>query len=143
MAAGIKSKSPASLPKTFAGLSRMMPPMAIADDVQHENTVEMIDQLMQIDDLSSGQSTYMETLVELVEAYEARQHKIDLSDIMGAKMLRHLVNESGISATDLAKILDLHPTMGSKLIQGERRLTWDHAKILGRRFKVNPSLFMD
>jgi HTH-type transcriptional regulator / antitoxin HigA len=143
MASRIKSKSAISLPTTFAGLVRLMPPMAIGDDVQHQNTVEMIDRLMRIDPLSSGQSTYMETLLELVEAYEARQHSIELSDLTGTRMLRHLMDQSGISAADLAKELGLHPTMGSKIIQGDRRLTWDHAKILGRRFKVNPSLFMD
>ena len=37
-----------------------MPPMAIRDDVQHHTTVEMIDRLMRIENLSRGQSDYLE-----------------------------------------------------------------------------------
>ena len=44
-------------------LIRMMPPMAIRDDVQHANYLEVIDRLMQIPRLSAGQADYLETLV--------------------------------------------------------------------------------
>jgi antitoxin component HigA of HigAB toxin-antitoxin module len=33
--------------------------------------------------------------------------------------------------------------MGSKILKGDRRLTWDHAKILSHHFKVAPAMFMD
>lgn len=41
------------------------------DDVHYEDTVEMIDHLMASGKLSKGQALYLETLVQLVEAYEA------------------------------------------------------------------------
>jgi antitoxin component HigA of HigAB toxin-antitoxin module len=47
-----------------------------------------------------------------------------------------------MNASDLARLLGVHPSMGSKLMKGERRLTVDHMRKLGERFKVNPSLFM-
>jgi antitoxin component HigA of HigAB toxin-antitoxin module len=117
--------------------------MAIQDDMHHANTVEIIDRLMQIDDLTQGQSDYLETLVELVEVYEARAHAIKVSNLSGARMLGQVLAESGASKSELARILKIHPSMGSKILKGDRRLTWDHAKILGARFKVAPALFMD
>src|SRR5271155_1433112 len=105
MPAKITSSKQRSLPRSFDELIRLMPPMAIRDDVQHANTIELIDRLMQIEKLSSGQVDYLETLVELVEAYEAKRHAIDLSKITGAQMLRHVVDESGLSGSGLARLL--------------------------------------
>ncbi len=120
-----------------------MPPMAIRDNIHHENTVEMIDRLMRVEKLSPDQSQYLETLVELVEAYEARRHAIDLSRLTGLRMLKHVMENSGMSASDLARLLKIHASMGSKILKGERQLTWDHAKVLAGEFKVSPVLFMD
>jgi HTH-type transcriptional regulator / antitoxin HigA len=117
--------------------------MAMRDDIQLRDTLEIVDRLMQVERLSRDQADYLETLVELVEAYEAKHHAIDLSKRTGRESLRHVIDQSGISASDLARLLGVHPTMGSKILNGERKLTWEHAKKLGARFKVLPALFMD
>jgi antitoxin component HigA of HigAB toxin-antitoxin module len=117
--------------------------MAIRDEAQHAITVEVIDKLMQVDNPSQAQSDYAETLVQLVEAYESKRHAIDLSKLKGDRMLRHILDQSAMSASDLARLLGVHASMGSKILIGQRRLTWDHAKILGAHFKVAPALFMD
>jgi HTH-type transcriptional regulator/antitoxin HigA len=143
MAIKNKSISARTLPKSFERLVQLLPPMAIRDDVQHGNTLEIIDRLMQIERLSPDQADYLETLVELVEAYESRHHVIDLSRTTGRESLKHVIDESGLSASDLARLLGVHPTMGSKILNGERKLTWEHAKKLGVKFKVAPALFMD
>lgn len=132
-----------SLPESFEQLVRLMPPMAIRDDVQHANTVEVVDRLMRIDRLSPGQSDYLETLVELIEVYEAKRHAIDISKVSGVQTLKHVLDQSGMSASMLASLLNMHTTMGSKILNGDRKLTWEHAKVLGARFKVAPALFMD
>ncbi len=139
----IKSRKSHRLPGTFSDLVRLMPPMAIRDDIQHRNVLVVIDRLMQVERLSRGQADYLETLVELVETYEARQHALDVSDLGGTQMLKHVVGESSMSGSDLARLLGIHPTMGSKILGGQRRLTWDHAKILAAHFKLSPELFMD
>ena len=143
MGAKPKSRKSLTLPKGFDGLVRLMPPMAIRDDVQHSNMVEMIDRLMQIERLSRGQADYLETLVELVESYEAKRHALEMADLSGVELLGHILEESGQSGSDLARLLQIHATMGSKFLNGERQLTWKHAKILGSQFKVEPALFMD
>jgi len=118
-----------------------MPPQAILDEVQYDNTVERIDRLMAAGRLTKG--LYLETLVQLVQAYEGRHHAVETSDISGLDSLKHLLEHSGMNASDLARLLGVHPSMGSKILKAERSLTVAHLRKLAERFKVGPQLFMD
>jgi antitoxin component HigA of HigAB toxin-antitoxin module len=131
------------LPSQFEELVRWMPPQAITDDVQYENTVEVIDGLMSRRRLTRGQSVYLETLVQLVQAYEAARHSIDTSNVRPLETLEYLLVENQMSATDLASLLEVHPSMGSKILKGERALTVAHIRKLAERFRVNPSIFIE
>jgi HTH-type transcriptional regulator/antitoxin HigA len=137
-----KHSSKAKLPGRFEDLVAIVPPQAILDDVHYENTLEIVDRLMAEGKLTKGQSLYLKTLVQLVEAYEAEHHAIDTSDISGLDSLKHLLDESGMNASDLARLLGVHASMGSKILRGERALTVDHVRKLSARFKVNPRLFI-
>lgn len=130
------------LPRGFADLVAVMPPQALMDDVHYENTVEMIDRLMAAGTLTKGQHLYLETLVQLVQAYEAKHHAIDTADLTGLTILRQLLAENDMSAADLGHLLGVHPSMGSKILKGERSLTVEHLRTLSARFKVRPDLFM-
>jgi HTH-type transcriptional regulator / antitoxin HigA len=130
-------------PGRFADIVHLMPPQAIRDDAHYRKTLEIIDRLMAAGKLTKGQSLYLETLVQLVEAYEAAHCAIDTSGVSGLDSLKHLLAENGMNASDLARLLDVHPSMGSKILRGERSLTVDHLRKLCQRFKVNPRLFMD
>jgi HTH-type transcriptional regulator/antitoxin HigA len=120
-----------------------MPPQAIMDDVQYSNTLEVVDRLMAHGRLTKGQSLYLETLVQLVQAYEAEHHAIDTSGLTGLDSLKHLLKENGMNGSDLARLLGVHASMGSKILRGERALTVDHLRKLCARFKVSPRLFID
>ena len=126
----------------FEDLVALMPPQAIMDNLHYENTVEMIDQLMAAGKLTKGQRLYMETLVQLVEAYEAQHHAIDTTGMSGIDVLRHLLSAGDMNASDLARLLDVHASMGSKILKGERSLTVEHLRKLADCFKVGPELFM-
>ncbi len=130
------------LPGRFEDLVRSMPPQAISDDVRYENTVEMIDRLMAVDHLTKGQAVYMETLVQLVEAYESERHAIETADLGGLDSLRNLMAENGMNASDLARLLGVHPSMGSKILNGDRSLTLGHVRKLAARFGVGAGLFI-
>ena len=138
-----KHSNKRKLPGRFEQLVQVMPPQAILDDVHLENTVEMIDDLMAAAKLTKGQALYLETLVQLVQAYEALHHAIDISDISGLDSLKYLMDENEMNASDLARLLGVHASMGSKILKGERSLTVEHLKKLSTRFKVSPELFID
>jgi len=130
------------LPGRFEDLVRKVPPQAITDEVQYANTVEMIDSLMAAGRLTRGQELYLETLVQLVEAYEARQHAIETASLGGLAALKHLLAENDMNASDLARLLGIHASMGSKILKGDRSLTVEHIRKLAARFKVGPELFV-
>jgi HTH-type transcriptional regulator/antitoxin HigA len=131
------------LPGRFEELVQMSPPQAIMDDVHYENTLEIIDRLMAAGKLTKGQALYLETLVQLVAAYEADRHAIDTSELSALDSLKHLLEENGMNASDLARLLGVHASMGSKILRGERSMTVEHVRTLSARFKVNPRLFID
>lgn len=143
MPATIKPVEGRRLPAQFDLLVRLMPPRAILDDVQYENTLEMIDRLMRAGRLTAGQALYMETLVQLVQAFEAERYAIETADLGGLDSLKHLMEETHMNGSDLARLLGVHPSMGSKILKGERSLTVDHVRRLSEHFKVSPALFID
>ncbi len=130
------------LPGRFEDLIHLMPPQALMDDVHYGNAVEMIDRLMASGKLTKGQELYMETLVQLVQAYEAGHHSIDTTGLRGIDMLRQLLAENHMNASDLARLLGVHASMGSKILKGDRSLTVEHLRKLADRFRVRPELFM-
>ena len=130
------------LPRTFEALVTAMPPQAITDETHYENTLAMIDRLMAAGKLTKGQELYLETLVQLVEAYEEVHHPIDDSAISGLAALRAILADHEMNASDLARLLGVHPSMGSKILKGERSRTVEHLRQLADRFKVSPELFM-
>ncbi|MEW4565081.1 helix-turn-helix domain-containing protein [Bremerella sp. JC770] len=130
------------LPGRFEDLVAWMPPRAITDESHYEETLEMVDRLMAVTKHTKGQAVYLETLVQLVEAYEAKHHAIETHDICGIDLLRNLLAENDMNASDLARLLGVHASMGSKLLKGDRSLTVDHLQKLAKRFQVRPELFM-
>ncbi len=126
----------------FEQLAEVLPPQAIRGNAQYQKSLDMIDRLMSRKKLTSGQALYMETLVQLVQAYEAEHHAIDVADLDGIDSLRHLMAENHMNASDLARLLGVHASMGSKILKGERSLTLDHVQKLAARFKVRPELFI-
>jgi HTH-type transcriptional regulator / antitoxin HigA len=143
MLASKSARKKIKLAGAFAELVREMPPRAITNDVECADVVERIDRLMAAGKLTAGQSIYMETLIQLVQAYEASHHAVEASRINGLDILKHLMSENEMQGSDLARLLGVHLSMGSKILKGERALTVEHIKKLSSRFRVNPSIFID
>ena len=51
--------------------------------------------------------------------------------VSGLEMLKGIVAEQGMSAAALARILGGDRSLGTKVLAGERRITADHARVLG------------
>jgi len=130
------------VPKTYDQLLAMHPLRPIHNDVELAHATEMID-ILAGHDLNVDQADYLDVLSTLVEVYENTHDLIDAPAICGLDALRALLNDHGMSATDLARLLGVHRSMGSKLLKGERALTTRHLKMLSERFKVSVDLFLD
>jgi len=129
----------ARLPKDYAGLCRILTPRPIHDKAEFQNVTEITD-AMAGHKLTADQEDYFDLLCRLIEDYE-KEH-VDAPKVTGLEALQHVLDARGMSATDLARLLDVHRTLGAMILRGERKLTLNHVRTLARRFGVSADLFL-
>ena len=101
----------------------------------------MIDALTSLAKMTKGQSEYLDTLTILFEAYEQEHHAIDTTGIGPLEVLRHLMGENSMNASDLGLLLG-ERSLGPKILNGDRELSKSHIRRLASRFKVSSDLFL-
>ncbi len=129
------------VPKTYEALCREHLPRPIHDKAELENATEIVDFLAG-HALNADQEDYLDLLSDLVAEYEEERTPLKTGKITGLKALNFLLVENGLNATDLSRLLGVDRTLGAKILRGERGLTVEHMKKLGRRFAVAPGLFI-
>ena len=88
--------------------------------------------------LNEEQEDYLEAVALFLEEYEG----IQAPRVSGRQLLRHLCEENDINGTALSKILGASRLLGSMLLRGDRNITADHARSLGKHFKLDPGAFL-
>ena len=131
----------AGLPKDYAGLCRMLTPRPLHDKVDYENVTEITD-AMAGHKLSPDQDDYFDLLCRLIEDYEKEHAQLDTPKVTGLEALQHLLDAHDMSAADLARLLDVHRTLGAMILRGERQLTLAHVRTLAKHFSVSADLFL-
>ena len=131
----------ARLPKDYTGLCRMLTPRPIHDKVDYENVTEITD-AMDGHKLTVDQEDYFDLLCRLIEDYEKEHTQLDTAKVTGLDALQHLLEAHDMSAADLARLLDVHRTLGAMILRGERQLTLAHVRTLAKHFSVSADLFL-
>ncbi len=129
------------LPTTYDSLLKLHMLRPVHDEVEFANAMEILDMLAG-HKLNQEQEDYLEVLSTLMEEYESERHPLRESRITGLDLLRSLLQENEMNAADLARLLGVHRSLGSKILKGERALTIPHLKVLSNRFKVSTDLFL-
>lgn len=141
----IESKAPAvfknGIPNTFVDLCAEHLPRPIHDKAGHEKALVIIHALAGLD-LNADQSDYFESLAIIVNDYETKNLG-SLDKATPLEVLRHLVEQNKISTRELGRILGKDESLGAKILSGQRKITVEHAKILGVHFKVNATVFIE
>jgi HTH-type transcriptional regulator / antitoxin HigA len=128
------------LPDTYEALCRLYLPRPIHSKVVCAEALSYIEALSGYD-LNRDQEDYLEALSTFVHEYEQRLIG-ESRDIEPLEILKHLLEENGLAAKDLAQILGVDNSLASRILKGSRKITPEHAKRLGDRFKVRPGLFL-
>lgn len=128
------------MPRSFSGLCRLRPPRPIHDEIDYANAMKVLDRLVG-HKLNKDQLDFVEVMTTLVSAYEDEHHAIDTSDISGLDALKYMLEQNGMSASDLGELLG-NRSLGSKILRGERELSKSHLRKLAHRFKVDAGLFL-
>jgi len=132
----------AALPADYAALCRMHLPRPIHDAAEYDNTNEIAEAFAGFENvMTAGQTDYFDLLASLLEAWETT--RILASKKTPVETLRHLLDEHGLTATGLSRILDASPKLGPMILRGDRAITADHARQLGRYFNLPAGVFIE
>jgi HTH-type transcriptional regulator/antitoxin HigA len=129
----------ARLPKDYAGLCQILTPRPIHDRVEFQNILEITD-AMAGHKLTSDQEDYFDLLCRLIEHYE-KEH-VNAPKVTVLEALQHLLDAHSMTAADLARLLNVHRTLGAMILRGERKLTLNHVRTLAQHFGVSADLFL-
>jgi antitoxin component HigA of HigAB toxin-antitoxin module len=129
------------LPKTFEGLCAIHLPRTIRDAVDYENTMEIVDRLAVLGRRTKGQEEYLETLTELIEAYDNANFQLAVAKSNPLDALRFLMEAHSLNASDIGRILG-NRSLGAAILRGDRQISKENALRLASHFKLNPGLFI-
>ena len=107
---------------------------------QYDRLVSLLDTL--IDEVGNNEkhplASLMETIGSLIETYESRY----INEIEGnpTDTLKALMEEHGLRQSDLSEIGS--QGVVSEILSGKRQLNVRQIKMLSKRFKVSPAVFV-
>jgi HTH-type transcriptional regulator/antitoxin HigA len=113
---------------------------SIRNERDYDRARAVVDGLIMREKLSKEERERMEIMLTLMEAYEAKHHEIDTSDIGPIELLRALMEDHGLTASDLGRLLG-NRALGSLILNGKRELSKAHIRKLSEHFALDPSAF--
>ncbi len=126
--------------QVYGSLLEKYQPKAITSEAEYQRSLMVIDNLMaKGDELSPEESTLLETLAILVEAYEEVEFPIPISSPLN--VLRHLMEVRSLKQSDLVKVIGSKGVV-SEIVNGKRSISKSQARELGNFFNVSPALFI-
>ena len=127
--------------RTFRDMAHVFPPHAIRDPADYDETVGRMEALLRLPRRTAAQEQFLETLTQLVHAYDDLHYAEDLVGLSPRDVLKTLLDGHGLNASDLGEMLG-NRSLGSKILRGERELSKAHIGVLCDRFRVGPELFL-
>lgn len=120
------------------------PPRVIGSAGMHRRYMKAVEILMtalELDEVPrearEDVRRFLDVITRLLEAYERQRYptKAEPEDV-----LRFLMDQHGLTQTDLAEDLGGQPVV-SAVLNGKRELTREHIERLSKRFHVSPAVF--
>ena len=84
---------------------------------------------------------HFDAIATFVEKYEAEHHAIDGSTMTPVQLIRSLMEEHGMSESDLGRLLG-DRSLGHRILSGERELSKTHIRVLAKHFSLNPAALL-
>ena len=123
----------ASLPQDYPRLVALHPPRPIHDAVDYDNAMEFV-MAMAGHKLTPDQEDFLQVLSEMILQYD-QEHDVPLKRGTPRQRLKYLVDQAGMSASDLGRLLGSRG-LGSLLLTGKRELSKVHIRRLAEHFKI-------
>src|ERR1035437_5171517 len=105
-----------SVPATFRELVRMHEPRPIRDEAEFDAAIRIV-QKMAGHSLNRDQDDYLNVLTTLIQAYDQAHHALRMSKMSPLEALRFLMEEHGLSASDVGRVIG-NRALGPKILRG-------------------------
>lgn len=128
------------IPETYAELVGLCMPRPLHDDVDYRNALAVLDAMAGFK-MNADQEDYFDAIATFVEKYEAEHHAIDDAKTTPIELLRSMMDEHGMTKSDLGRLLG-DRSLGHRILTGERELSKAHIRILAEHFRLNPAALL-
>jgi len=128
------------IPETYAELVGLFMPRPLHDEMDYRNALGVLDAMAGFE-MNADQEDYFEAVATFVEKYEARHHALDAKGLTPVELLYSLMNEHGMSESDLGRLLG-DRSLGHRILTGERELSKAHIRTLAEHFSLNPAALL-
>lgn len=133
--------APAVYSNRYRQLIRLFPLRPLRTKADAQAATRILNRLFRDRYKDEGEAAYVYVLAGLLEDYE-RRHDPTPDTASGLDMLRYLIEEHSIKQADLVDLLEIGQSAVSMILGGHRPITADHARRLGKRFKIDPGAFL-
>lgn len=114
--------------------------LVVKTKTDHERALATVEGLMSRS-RSALEDALLDVLADLIEKFESRKYPGLGHDPTPVETIRFLMEESNLSQKDLWDLLG-GKSHTSEILSGKRKISNRQAALLGKRFKVSPSVFV-
>lgn len=125
---------------TYTQLLTEYQPRPIRSRREHARALASVEKLIDKPRPSSAEKEMIELLSTLIDDYEERIWPTP--EISSRELLQFLLEQQGLSQTELARQTGIPQSTIANVISGRRELSKANVLALSRHFKLSPSLFM-
>ncbi len=115
--------------------------LVVKTKADHDRALATVARLMGRE-RTAEEDALLDVLVDLIERFESRIYPGLGQDPTAAETIRFLMELNGLSQKDLWESLG-GKSHTSEILSGKRKVSKRQAGLLGRRFKISPSAFID
>ncbi len=128
------------LPTTYTALCGLHLPRPIHTAAEAKAATAVVETMVG-HKLNRDQEDYLEAVAHFLDEHD-RKTQPALPKASGVAVLKHLLEDRGMTGADLSRLLGGSRTLGPMILRGDRRLTVDHVRTLAKVFGVNPSVLL-
>ena len=124
----------------YMELVARFPLRPLRSDRDLERAARIANALAIRDNLTQGETDYLDVLTDMIEKYEASHFPVQ--DVSGVELLRFLLGEQGKSQAEVARELGMSPSTISEILSGKRGFGPKAIATFSRYFCVAPAAFL-
>jgi HTH-type transcriptional regulator/antitoxin HigA len=128
------------IPSSYAELVGLFMPRPLHDEVDYRNALAVLDAMAGFK-MNPDQEDYFEAIATFVEKYEAEHHAIEQSKMKPVELIRSLMEDRGMSESDLGRLLG-DRSLGHRILTGQRELSKAHIRTLADYFSLDPAALL-